>query len=315
MRLLGIGPGDEVILPAYSFPSCSNAVILAGATPVYVDVRRDTLNLDELLVYRAITRKTRAVMALHYAGVDCDMGVLASLCRAHDLKLIEDAAQCVGAWKLKGDVGCMSFHATKNVGCGEGGAIFAKPEFIARLDVLRDCGLGRGANGERTTWSAVGYSALLGEPSAAVLLEELNRVEELNAARRAAWRVYSSRIGWKFKARQIGNGHIFWLLAPDRDALITKLRGLGIRACSHYENAYETEPGRRYGRDCGSGVASVVARSILRLPTNVSVDEAGEIAGVVNHILGTVDGGFNGHFQGIESEGGNEGAGAERACA
>lgn len=281
MLALDLRPGDEVVIPSFSFPSCSNAVLLRGATPVYVDIDPLTLNLDPSLVFAALTPRTKALVALHYAGVSCDMGALRSLCSAHDIAIVEDAAQCVGAWSLTGDFGVLSFHATKNVECGEGGALFCSPQWVERVERLRNCGFIQGPK----RWVEVGQSCLLGEPAARALWASLERVDELNEHRRRIWGLYSRRVKAVVKASVVGNGHIFWMLAFNRDGLIARLKAEGIAAASHYEAAHLCPPAVRARRSGSLVVSEHVASHIVRLPTDVSETEALRIVGVVNSLL------------------------------
>lgn len=286
--LIDLRAGDEVIVPSFTFPSVANAVILRGAVPVFVDVRLDTLNLDESRVFDAITSKTRAIIVIHYAGVTADMGALCSLAKAHGLYVIEDAAQALGSWHLKGDIGCVSFHDTKNVGCGEGGALFVRDlDLVGKVESLRDCGLSRNPKtGERYRWESVGQSALMGEPCAAVLWGRLQALPEITNRRRFAWQAYSEAILVKDRARRLGNGHIFWFLSRARDALIADLRAAGVHATSHYEAAHLCEPGIQFGREGGRlSVSERVAREIVRLPTDCDEATARANADKVNLVL------------------------------
>ncbi len=317
--LIGLKAGDEVIVPAFTFPSVPNAVILRGAVPVFVDIRLDTLNLDESLVTSAITKRTKAIIVIHYGGVTADMGALRSVAKAHDLYLIEDAAQAIGSWQCSGDIGVMSFHETKNVGCGQGGAIFVRNlDLVDRVEALRDCGVSRNPKtGERYMWTEVGQSALMAEPCAELLWSRLQDLPEVTNRRRQAWQVYTESIKVKARARKQGNGHIFWFLHDDRDPFILTLRNLGVHATSHYEAAHLCAPGKLHGRIHGDlSVSERVASSIVRLPTDVSEARAREVAYIVNQVL------MNGEaherqkerrIRGVEARRGGEGEAAERA--
>ncbi|MDP1850199.1 MAG: aminotransferase class V-fold PLP-dependent enzyme, partial [Solirubrobacteraceae bacterium] len=185
--LAEVGPGDEVVMPSFTFPSTANAFVLRGATPVFVDVDADTLNLDPARAADAITGRTRVVVAVHYGGVACDMVALGELCRGHGLMLVEDAAQCIGATLdgralgAIGDLGTLSFHETKNVSCGEGGALLVNDErWAQRAEILQEKGTDRQrfARGEvdKYTWVDTGSSFLMSDVTAALLVEQLERV-------------------------------------------------------------------------------------------------------------------------------------------
>jgi dTDP-4-amino-4,6-dideoxygalactose transaminase len=196
--LLDLQPGDEIIMPSFTFVSTANAFVLRGATPVFVDVRRDTLNIDEHLIEAAITPRTRAIVAMHYAGVSCDMDVIADIARRHDLVIIEDAAQALlSSYKGRalgsiGHLAAFSFHETKNVISGEGGALAINDErYLERAEIVWQKGTNRSAFARGTvdkyTWVDVGSSFLPGELVAAFLLAQLERAHEITAERRTLW--------------------------------------------------------------------------------------------------------------------------------
>ena len=226
---LVLSPGDEVIVPSFSFPSCSNAVILAGGVPVYVDIDPQTLSLSDFS--KSITPRTKAVMPLHYAGVSCDE--VLELARPHGLWVIEDAAQCIGNWKLSGDLGCISFHSTKNVECGEGGALVVSPRLVEEAELMIDCGTTkakyRRGESDGYDWLGVGTSCLLSPYLRERLMEQFLRVQEITDRRVRAWRVYNKLIN-AFKASKEGNGHIFWFLTRKQREVIEKLRKVGVKA-------------------------------------------------------------------------------------
>ena len=297
--LIGVGPGDEVILPSFTFVSTANAFVLRGATPVFVDIRPDTLTMDAGALADAVTPATRAVVAVHYAGGACDMADIAAVAYRHELPVIEDAAQGVGAtWRGQalgalGALGALSFHETKNVSCGEGGALLINDDrFVARAEVLHEKGTNRArfARGEvgHYTWMDVGSSFLMSDVTAALLLAQLERVRAITAARLALWEAYHSafepleRDGLalrpRFTADSEHNGHIYYLLLADRaqrDELIARLRSAGIHAYFHYVPLHSSPAGRRFGRAHGELPHTDAATGrLIRLPLWVGMTEA-----------------------------------------
>jgi dTDP-4-amino-4,6-dideoxygalactose transaminase len=289
--LADVGPGDEVILPSFTFSSTANAFVLRGATPVFVDVEPDTLNIDPARVADAITPRTRAIMAVHYGGVGCDMRALGALARDHDLLLLEDAAQCVGAsldgeaLGAIGDLGTFSFHETKNISCGEGGALLVNAErFAERAEILQEKGTDRQRfqRGEvdHYTWVDVGSSFLMSDVSAALLAEQLERVEEITAARLAIWDAYHAAFADLEQAGAVRrpvipagarhNAHLYRIMLADRgarDRLIAALKADGIAAYFHYVPLHSAPAGRRFGRVAGPmDVTDAAADQLLRLP-------------------------------------------------
>jgi dTDP-4-amino-4,6-dideoxygalactose transaminase len=289
--LAEIGPGDEVIMPSYTFVSTANAFVLRGATAVFVDARPDTLNLDEALVADAIGPRTRAIVAVHYAGVACEMDRLLALAAAHQLLVIEDAAQGYGSRYRDrplgtiGDLGALSFHETKNVVSGEGGALLLRDErLVSRAEIIREKGTNRSAffrgQVDKYTWADLGSSYLPGELVAAFLLGQLEQAETLNAARHALWGRYHEAFA---EAEAQGrcrrpivpphcehNAHMYYLLLPslaDRQALIEHLRLRGITAPFHYVPLHSAPAGRRFGRAHEAlPVTDRISDTLIRLP-------------------------------------------------
>jgi dTDP-4-amino-4,6-dideoxygalactose transaminase len=307
--LCDVGPGDEVIMPSFTFVSTANAFVLRGATPVFVDIRADTLNLDERLAGQAITPRTRAIVPVHYAGVSCEMDALMALAARHDLVVVEDAAQGVLAEyrgrKLGsiGHLGCLSFHETKNVISGEGGALLVNDErFIARAEVIREKGTDRARffRGEvdKYTWVDIGSSFLPSELVGAFLWAQLGRAADINARRRELCAAY--RAGLEPLARRgllglpraepagvTGNGHMFYVMLEDvatRSALIAHLKERGALAIFHYVPLHSSPAGRRYGRVAGPmSVTDDVAARLLRLPMHYDLARD-QVAGIVEDI-------------------------------
>lgn len=306
--LLAVQPGDEVIMPSFTFPSTATAFVLRGAVPVFVDIREDTLNIDEKLVEDAVTDRTGAIVAVHYAGVSAEMNVLRTLAERYGLVFIEDAAQAIGSTYHgrpvggDGDYAALSFHETKNLMCGEGGALLVNvPGAIERAEIIREKGTDRSRffRGEidRYTWRDVGSSFLLGELSAAFLWAQLEAADEILEAREVIWEAYDGAFGdletEGLVRRPIvpedctHNGHLYYLLLPDeedRDRLIGILRSQGIMALSHYEPLHTSRAGEHFGRVSGElPVTESASRRLLRLPLWVGMGEA-EIERVVKAV-------------------------------
>jgi dTDP-4-amino-4,6-dideoxygalactose transaminase len=296
--LVALKPGDEVIMPSFTFASTANAVALRGGVPVFVDIRPDTLNIDETRVEAAITTRTRAIFVVHYAGVACEMDALLEVARRRGLALVEDAAQAFGAtYRGKalgslGDFGAISFHETKNVVSGEGGCLLIKdPNHLDRALMGRDKGTNRAAFHEgRVThysWSDLGSAYTMPEVTAAFLYAQLGKAEWITARRLHLWNRYHRLLQPLAEAGQVQlptvpdgcmhNGHIYYVLSPSkssRDALMRSLNEAGVGASFHYIPLHVSPAGRRYGRapeplvhteDC--------AGRILRLPLFPSLTE------------------------------------------
>jgi dTDP-4-amino-4,6-dideoxygalactose transaminase len=289
--LADFGPGDEVLLPSFTFVSCANAIALRGATPVFVDVRPDTLNIDLNHVASAITPRTRAVVAVHYAGVPCDMAPLLALAEQHGLVVIEDAAQALmSSYRGRpagtlGHLGVFSFHDTKNVISGEGGAMLVNDaRFVKRAEVAYRYGTDRGAfdRGERQRyeWIDLGSSFAPNEITAAVLLAQLECAQEITNARHAMWARYHDAFAG-LEAAGIArrpvvpddvqhNAHLYYLLLNDqatRDRFIAAMREAGISAPFHFVPLDDSPGGRRYGRVHGDLPSThSAAQRLVRLP-------------------------------------------------
>jgi dTDP-4-amino-4,6-dideoxygalactose transaminase len=289
--LLEIAPGDEVIMPSYTFTSTANAFTLRGAVPVFVDIREDTQNLDERLVEAAITGRTRAIVVVHYAGVGCEMTVLREIAERHGLALVEDAAHAAMASRggrplgTQGLLGALSFHETKNLTCGEGGALIVNDRrLVARAEILRDKGTNRSAflRGEvdRYTWVDLGSSAGLSDLNAAFLWAQLCDADAITTARLRIWdryhRAFAALEERGLVRRPIvpdgceHNAHMYYLLLggpAERDALIAGLRGRGVDAVFHYVPLHSSPAGLRFGR-CGGALEQTTRQSgrIVRLP-------------------------------------------------
>jgi dTDP-4-amino-4,6-dideoxygalactose transaminase len=290
--LANVGPGDEVIMPSYTFVSTANAFVLRGATPVFVDIRDDTLNLDESIVADAVTDRTRAIVPVHYAGVGCAMDALQSVADRHGLMVIEDAAQGVGArWRGRplgaiGDLGCLSFHETKNVVSGEGGALLLnRDDLLERAEIIREKGTNRSrffrGQVDKYTWVDVGSSYLPSDILAAVLLAQLESAEALHDARMAIWARYHEAfeplerdglVRRPFVPDECEhNAHMYYLRLPSlaaRTALISSLVARNIHPVFHYIPLHSSPAGRRLARTYGEQlpVTDQVSECLVRLP-------------------------------------------------
>lgn len=285
--LSGVGPGDEVILPSFTFASTANAFVLRGAIPIFVDIESRTFNIDPSCVEAALTPRTRAIVAVHYAGVGCDMSALGALAAKSHAMIIEDAAQALlstlGERPLGtfGAMSALSFHQTKNATAGEGGALLLNdPHLVRRAEVIREKGTNRREfyRGEvdKYTWVDVGSSYVPSELIAAFLLAQLERAEELTQRRVAVWDAYHIALapleqgGDLVRPHARGNAHMYSILLPtleQRTRVMTALRDRGVSAVFHYVPLHSSPAGMRHGRTSGSlEVTNDVADRLLRLP-------------------------------------------------
>lgn len=297
--LAGVGPGDEVIMPSFTFTTTATAFVMSGATPVFVDVRADTLNLDEGLVEAAITDKTRAIVAMHYAGVGCDMRALADIAERHGLMLIEDAAQGFAAavdgrpLGAIGQLGCLSFHETKNVISGEGGALIVNdPALVERAEIIHEKGTNRRAfyrgQVDKYSWVDTGSSFVLSELAAAFLWAQLEQGEWITAQRLSVWDRYHAAFagleGEGVLRRPVipenvqHNAHMYYLLLPEgrrRDELLVSLAERGVNSVFHYVPLHSAPAGRRFGRAAEETlpVTDHISASLLRLPLWVGMQD------------------------------------------
>lgn len=297
-HLSHIQPGEEVIMPSYTFCSTADAFVLKGAVPVFVDIRPDTMNLDETLLEDAITDKTRAIAAVHYAGVSCEMDTILEIAKRHHLTVVEDAAQGVmSSYKGRalgtiGDFGCYSFHETKNYSMGEGGAILIRdPEKISEAEILREKGTNRSqffrGQIDKYTWVDYGSSFLPSELNAAYLMAQLDQAEEINNARLARWEQYYRLLSPLAAEGRIElpvipegcvhNAHMFYIKTRDleeRQALIQALREQGILAVFHYIPLHSSPAGKKFGRFHGEDrYTTRESERLLRLPMYYSLTE------------------------------------------
>ena len=289
--LIGLEPGDEVIVPSYTFVSTVNAFILRGAKPVFVDIREDTLNMDETKIEEKITDRTRAIFPVHYASVACEMDSIMDIARRHDLSVVEDAAQGVNA-RYKGgylgtigDLGTYSFHGTKNYTCGEGGAIVINNvDLIERAEIVREKGTNRSKflRGEidKYTWVDIGSSYLLSDVLAAFLYAQLEELESIKKKRKAVFDFYHQNLRDLEEEGRLRlpvvpdnceiNYHLFYILLPSeskRDSLMQDLKNRGIQAVFHYVPLHTSPMGGKFGYGPGDlPITESASGRLLRLP-------------------------------------------------
>ena len=296
--LCELEPGDEVIMPSFTFVSTANAVVRAGGTPVFIDIRPDTLNLNETDVEAMIGPRTRAIIPVHYAGVGCEMSEIMRIAERHQLVVVEDAAQSVNALYRGralgsiGHLGTFSFHETKNYMCGEGGALCVNDgKFLARAHVLRDKGTNRQEflRGEvrKYQWVDIGSSCVPSEIVSAFLFGQLEEMEHISKRRREIFDFYFFELE-DLEIRGLlrrplipnhceSNYHLFYVLLPTTEARIALEKGLadlGVQAITHFEPLHTSPMGRRFGGDDGQlPVTESLARRLLRLPMFYGISE------------------------------------------
>lgn len=297
--LCGIEPGDEVILPSYTFSSTANAAVLCGARLIFVDIRPDTMNIDETKIEEAITDRTKAIIVVHYAGVACEMDTIMELASRYNLKVIEDAAQAVmGTYKGRflgtiGDFGCYSFHETKNFSMGEGGAIVINNDKdIESAEILREKGTNRSkfyrGQIDKYTWVDFGDSYLPSELNAAYLYPQLLQADKLTEHRLERWDEYYDGLQGLASEDRIQlpvipegckhNGHMFYIKVKnidERQSLIGYLKEAGIMAVFHYVPLHSAPAGLKFGRFSGADVYTTrESERLLRLPMHCELDVA-----------------------------------------
>lgn len=310
--LLDIQPGDEIIMPSYTFVSTANAFVLRGGVPVFVDIREDTLNLDERLIESALTPRTRAIAPVHYAGVACEMDTIMAVARRHGLKVVEDAAQGVmSTYKGQalgsiGDLGAYSFHETKNVISGEGGALLVNaPDLALRAEIIREKGTDRSRffRGEvdKYTWQEVGSSFLPGELIAAFLWAQLEEADRITKERLASWQRYHELLE-PLEAKGIlrrpivppecsHNAHMYYvLLAPEieRQKVLDEFKRNDIWSVFHYVPLHSSPAGMRYGRAHEDlDVTNRQSERLVRLPLwiGLSTEQQDRIAEVLRNAV------------------------------
>jgi dTDP-4-amino-4,6-dideoxygalactose transaminase len=306
--LADLKPGDEVIMPSYTFVSTANAFVLRGAVPVFVDIRADTMNIDEKLIEAAITDKTRAIVPVHYAGVACEMDAIMAIANKHDLLVIEDAAQAtMASYKGRplgsiGQLAALSFHETKNIIAGEGGALLVNAaRFAERAEIIREKGTNRSqffrGQVDKYSWVDIGSSYLPGEIIAAFLWAQMEEADTITRQRMALWNTYHQWLAEPEKAGKLRrpvvpahcghNAHMYYVLLPDLDrrtAFIEKLRRADINPVFHYIPLHSAPAGRRYARAHGElRVTDEMSDRLVRLPMWSGLEE--HQTEVIQHVL------------------------------
>ena len=311
--LADIKPGDEIIMPSYTFVSTANAFVLRGGVPVFVDIRPDTMNIDEKQIEAAITEKTKAIVPVHYAGVACEMDTIMDIAKRHNLLVIEDAAQGVMAsYKGKalgsiGDYGCYSFHETKNYSMGEGGALLIRDrEHVERAEIIREKGTDRSkyfrGQVDKYRWQEFGSSYLPSELNVAYLYAQLEMADQINEARLARWNEYYKLLTSLAQAGKIElpvvpegcvhNAHMFYIKTADeheRQELINYLKERDILAVYHYVPLHSAPAGIKYGRFNGEDVYTTKeSERLLRLPMyyGLTAEETAFVADQVKEFYG-----------------------------
>jgi dTDP-4-amino-4,6-dideoxygalactose transaminase len=290
-HLLDLGPADEVIVPSFTFVSTAAAVAMRGATPVFADIRPDTLCLDERLLDDLLTERTKAVLLVHYGGVSCELDEIGAWASTNRVAIVEDNAHGLFAsYRGRplgsfGELGALSFHETKNLSCGEGGALLInRPEFVSRAEVLREKGTNRSSfqrgEVEKYSWVDLGSSWVPSDLLAAFLWGQYERRRQIQTQRHAVWEAYAEHLAaWaeqrgfrlpEIPADREHSAHLFWVLAPspqDRDRLLAHLTSHGVQAVFHYVPLHSSPAGRRFGRTpLPVDVTDSVSASLVRLP-------------------------------------------------
>jgi dTDP-4-amino-4,6-dideoxygalactose transaminase len=309
--LADIQPGDEVIMPSFTFVSTANAFVLRGGVPVFVDIRPDTCNLDETKIEAAISRKTKVIVPVHYAGVACEMDAIMALADKYNLLVIEDAAHGIlSSYKEKplgsiGHLAALSFHETKNLTAGEGGALLINDlRFVERAEIIREKGTNRSKffRGEidQYSWVDLGSSYLPNELTAACLWAQFEEAEQIMERRLAIWDKYHQSLWELEKGQKIRrpiipseceiNGHIYYLLVSSlsgRTSFINKLGHMGIKTVFHYVPLHNSPSGLRYGRTSGKlGITEKISDCLVRLPLWLGLEE--HLSEVIQKVIDTI---------------------------
>ncbi len=310
--LLNLKQGDEVIMPSYTFVSTANAFVLRGAVPVFIDIRADTLNMDEELIEKAITPRTKAIVPVHYAGVSCEMDKILDLAKKHSLAVVEDAAQGIMS-KYRGrplgsigDLGCYSFHETKNIISGEGGSLLINdPQLIVRAEIIREKGTDRSqffrGDVDKYTWQDIGSSFLPGELIAAFLWAQLDEAERITRERIDSWNIFNELLEPLESKGDLRrpivpehcehNAHMYYSLLPDeqkRNKIIESLSQNGIMAPFHYVPLHSSPAGKKYCKTSGSlDVTNSSAAKLIRLPLWNGLEEKDQmkVVDIIHSVL------------------------------
>ncbi len=310
--LADIRPGDEVIMPSYTFVSTANAFVLRGGIPVFIDIRVDTLNIDETKIEAAITSKTKAIVPVHYAGIACEMDTIMDIAQRHNLIVIEDAAQGImSTYKGQalgsiGHMGCFSFHETKNITSGEGGALLINDSsLIERAEIIWEKGTNRSkffrGQVDKYTWQDIGSSFLPGEITAAFLWAQMQEAENITRRRMGIWETYHTSLESLENNKKIRraiipthcshNAHMYYILLPDnecRNKIMLGLNERGINCVFHYIPLHTSPAGRRFIRNNSDLlITEEMSERILRLPLWCGLEKKQKI--VVNEIISLLD--------------------------
>ncbi len=310
--LADLQPGDEVIMPSYTFVSTANAFVLRGAVAVFVDIRADTLNIDETKIEAAITARTKAIVPVHYAGIACEMDTIMDIARRHNLLVIEDAAQGImSTYKGRplgsiGHLAALSFHETKNIISGEGGALLINdPRFVERAEVIREKGTNRSqffrGQVDKYTWVDVGSSYLPGEIVAAFLWAQMEEADLINRRRLDIWANYHQWFASLEKSGKVvrptvprectHNAHMYYLLLPDlatRTRVIERLKARGVQTVFHYIPLHSSPIGKELGRTVGDMAnTDATGERLLRLPLWIGLED--EHAAVIAEVVGAIE--------------------------
>ncbi|MFC1827635.1 dTDP-4-amino-4,6-dideoxygalactose transaminase [Thermodesulfobacteriota bacterium] len=310
--LIDIAPGDEVIMPSYTFVSTTNAFVLRGAVPVFVDIRPDTLNIDETKIEEAITAKTKAIVVVHYGGVGCEMDTIMEIAKEHKILVIEDAAHGIMAsYKGRqlgsiGHLGALSFHETKNIISGEGGALLINDaRFVDRAEIIREKGTNRSQffRGEvdKYTWVDIGSSYLPSELIAAFLWAQVENAEIITKRRLQIWDRYHQSLKTLEEQGKVRrpivppeckhNAHLYYLLLRDlekRDSFIANLKKKGIGVVFHYVPLDSSPMGKKYGRVCGKLTNThILSNNLVRLPLWLGLED--RLEEVIRHVIAAGD--------------------------
>jgi len=304
--LCDIKPGDEVIMPSYTFVSTANAFVLRGAVPVFIDIRIDTLNIDETKIEAAITSRTKVIVAVHYAGVACEMDTILEIAKRNNLYVVEDAAQaCLSTYKGRelgtiGDLGCFSFHETKNIISGEGGAlIINNSDMFQRAEIIREKGTNRSRymRGEvdKYTWTDIGSSFLPGELIAAFLWAQMEEARQITRSRLDLWKVYNQHfkglsplITTPFIPKNCKhNAHMYYIInnsKRDRNSILKSLKNKGINSVFHYVPLHSSFYNKQISESkVNLPVTDYISENLIRLPMWIGLDEASQ-----RHIVDSV---------------------------
>jgi dTDP-4-amino-4,6-dideoxygalactose transaminase len=297
-QLCEVGPGDEVIMPSYTFVSTASAFVRMGAKPVFVDIRPDTLNIDEKLIEQAITPRTKAICVVHYAGVSCEMDTIMDIAKRHKLRVVEDAAQGVNSWYKGralgsiGDLGCYSFHETKNFICGEGGALCINDtNLIQRAEIIRDKGTNRQRffRGEvdKYTWVEVGSSYVPSELCSAFLYAQLEEMERITTQRESIYHNYFDQLSPLAQNGRLqlpliptgcqSNYHLFFAVVSSlemRDGILEQMRNQGVRAVFHYVPLHNSPKGIELTGEKSLPVTEEVSERLVRMPLYFTMDKS-----------------------------------------